>query len=171
METWDAFRSRRNVRLYAPEPIDPSDLDRILEAARRSPSASNRQWWDLIVVSDRNLLQELSGVWRGAGHIAGASTAVAVIVEETDDRRLRDLMQYDLGQMTMSMMLVAADLGVGSGHASVQDQALARRLLGFPEDRFCAWLLGLGYPADRPLTPIRNLNRRPFEEVVHRDRW
>ena len=35
----------------------------------------------------------------------------------------------------MSMMLAAAGLGIGSGHASVTDQDLARQLLGFPEDR------------------------------------
>jgi nitroreductase len=71
----------------------------------------------------------------------------------------------------MSMMLEATDLGIGSAHAWVADQELARRILGFPEDRFCAWLMALGYPADRPLTPLRRPDRRPFEEVVHRGRW
>jgi nitroreductase len=71
----------------------------------------------------------------------------------------------------MSIMLAAADLGVGSAHAGVQDQELARRLLGFPEDRFCAVLVSLGVPADRPLAPIGRPDRRPFDEVVHRGRW
>jgi len=79
--------------------------------------------------------------------------------------------QYDLGQATMSIMLAAASLAVGSGHASVADQDLARRVLGFPEDRFCAYLISLGYPAGRPLTLIRHPDRRPFNEVVHRDHW
>ena len=39
----------------------------------------------------------------------------------------------------------AADLGIGSAHAGVYDQELARRLLGFPEDRFCALLVSLGW--------------------------
>lgn len=34
-----------------------------------------------------------------------------------------------------------------------------------------AFLLGVGYPADRPLRPIRTPNRRPFSEVVHHGRW
>jgi nitroreductase len=53
----------------------------------------------------------------------------------------------------------------------VHDQELARRLLGFPKDRFCALLIALGAPADRPLTPIRRPRRRPFDEVVHWGRW
>jgi nitroreductase len=68
-------------------------------------------------------------------------------------------------------MLAAASLGIGSSHSSVGDQDMARSLLDFPDDKFCAYLVSLGYPADRPLTLIRNPDRRPFNEVVHRDRW
>jgi hypothetical protein len=32
-------------------------------------------------------------------------------------------------------------------------------------------MLALGYPADRPLRPLTKINRRPFDEVVHRGRW
>jgi nitroreductase len=171
MNTWDALRSRRNVRQYTDDPIAPADLDLILEAGRSSPSGRNRQWWDFVVCTDRQQLSDLAGVWQGAGHIAGAALAVAVIVEHIDDQRTREVMQYDLGQLTMSMMVVAADLGIGSAHAAVRDQELARNILGYPDDRVCAWLIGFGYPADRPLAPITNLNRRPFDDVVHRDHW
>ena len=71
----------------------------------------------------------------------------------------------------MSIMIEAADLGIGSGHSAVGDQDLARRLLGLPADRYCAFLIALGHPADRPLAPLTKINRRPFEEVVHRERW
>jgi nitroreductase len=40
-----------------------------------------------------------------------------------------------------------------------------------PEGYFVAYLLGIGYPADRPLKPIRKPNRRPFNEVVHHGHW
>jgi nitroreductase len=71
----------------------------------------------------------------------------------------------------MSVMLAAADLGIGSAHAGVHDQELARCRLGFPEGRFCAVLIALGVPGDRPLTPIRRPARRPFDDVVHRGHW
>jgi nitroreductase len=81
------------------------------------------------------------------------------------------VVHYDLGQATMSMMLAAADLGIGTGHSAVADQDLARTLLGLPTDRDCAYLLALGYPADRPLRPLKRTNRRPFEDVVHFGQW
>jgi nitroreductase len=171
VETWDAIRSRRNVRSYGEEAIAPEDLDRILEAARRTPSAGNQQAWDFVVCTDREQLAQLARVWRSAGHVASSAATIALVAPVPDDARARDLIQYDLGQATMSIMLAAADLGIGSAHSAVADQDLARRLLGFPEDRFCAWLITLGTPADRPLRPIERPNRRPFTDVVHRGHW
>jgi nitroreductase len=147
------------------------DLDRILEAGRRSPSSSNQQRWDFVVSTDRAQLQELAKVWRYGAHVATSAATVALIAPDADDRRTRESIQYDLGQATMSMMLAAADLAIGSGHSAVADGDLARRLLGFPVDRFCAWLISFGYPADRPLKPISEPARRPFDEVVHRGGW
>ena len=171
METWDAIRSRRNVRAFADRPIPAEDLDRILEAAWRTPSSSNRQRWEFVVCTDREQLEALSKVWQWAKHVATSAATICLVAPRSEDGYERDSTQYDLGQATMSILLAAADQGIGSGHAMVQDQELARRILGVPEDRFCAWLIALGYPADRPLTPIGRPDRRPFDSVVHRGRW
>jgi nitroreductase len=171
METWDTIRARRNVRSYADRPIAPEDLDRIVEAAWRSPSASNRQAWDFVLVTDPAQLRELSTVWAGAGHLAGAKAAVVLVLPEPEADRYVAMDQYDLGQATMAMMLAAADLGIGSGHSAVGDQEACRRILGVPADHTCAYMLALGYPADRPLRPITKPARRPIDEVVHRGHW
>jgi nitroreductase len=171
METWDAITARRNVREFEDRPLPREHLERILEAGRRAPSSRNWQPWDFVVVTERENLKELAKVWHSAGHVASSAATIALILSDTDDPGARDRAQYDLGQATMAMMLAAADLGIGSGHAAVADQNLARRLLGFPDDRYAAYLIDLGFPADRPLRPIRNPNRRPFDQVVHWRRW
>ena len=160
MQTWEAITSRRNVRSFTDRPIPAADLDRILEAGRRAPSSQNWQPWDFIVVTDREQLRELAKVWRGAGHVAGSAATIVVIGPAADNEFHRA--QLDLGQATMAMLVAAADLGIGSCHAGVADLPLARHW---------AFLISLGYPADRPLVPVRNPNRRPFSEVVHRSRW
>lgn len=171
METWDAITARRDVRSFSDAEVGRDQLERILEAGRRSPSSRNWQPWDFVVVTEPDQLQELSQVWKGAGHVADSTATVALIsaVPEDDDRRARA--EYDLGQATIQMMLAAADLGIGSGHTAVEDQDLARRILGIPDDRFCAYLIPLGVPADRPLEPVANPDRRAFDDVVHWDRW
>lgn len=171
MQTWDAIRSRRNVRQYADRPLPPEHLDRILDAGRRAPSASNWQPWDFVVVTDRDQLTRLAKVWQHAQQVAVSAATIGLVAPVPRDDRQRNWVQFDLGQATMSMMVAAADLGIGSAHASVQDQDLARSLLGLPQDRFCAYLIALGYPPDRPLRPLRRPDRRPFEDVVHRGRW
>jgi nitroreductase len=169
MQTWEAITSRRNVRSFADRPIPAADLDRILEAGRRSPSSQNWQPWDFVLVTERSLLVELAKVWRGAGHVAH-SAATIVLVGPAGDNPFRRA-QLDLGQATMAMMLAAADLGIGSCHAGIADLPRVRELLGIPDDRDWALLISLGYPADRPLTPIKNPDRRPFDDVVHRGHW
>lgn len=171
METWDALTARRNVREFERRLISDGDLDRILEAGRRAPSSQNWQPWDFIVVTDHETLERLATVWRGAAHVANSAATVALVIEDSEDQRVRERARYDLGQTTMAMMIAAADLGIGSGHSAVGDQDEARRILGVPAGRIVAYMIDFGYPADRPLKPIRRPKRRPFDEVVHRGRW
>ena len=171
METWDAIRARRNVREYEDRPLRRADLERILEAGRRAPSSTNWQPWHFVVVTDRAQLQELAGVWRGAGHVAISAATIALVGADPQDDLHASWLQYDFGQATAYLMLAAADLGIGSGHAYVSDQVEARRVLGIPEHHICAYLIALGYPAHRPLRPIERPNRRTFDDVVHWDHW
>jgi nitroreductase len=115
VETWDAVRSRRNVRSYGAQAVAPEGLDRILEAARRTPSAGNQQAWDFVVCTDPEQLAQLARVGPAAGHVAGSAATIALVAPGSEDAQTRDLIQFDLGQATMSIMLAAADLGIGSG--------------------------------------------------------
>jgi nitroreductase len=160
------------VRQYTDQPIARDDLDRILEAGRRAPSAGNWQPWDFVVVTDREQLIELAKVWeRGGRHIAQSAATIALVAKDPVDEGYRDWLPYDFGQATANMMLAATDLGIGSGHSAVHDQEQARRVLGLPDGYRTAYMIGLGYPADRPLLPLVKPNRRPFDEVVHWNRW
>jgi nitroreductase len=172
METWDAIRARRNVRQYTDRPIPEDDLERILEAGRRAPSSANWQPWNFVVVREREDLAELAKAWpRGGGHIARSAATIALVGEEPEDAVHRDRVFYDFGQATAFMMLAAVDLGIGSGHSAVADQEQARKVLVFPQGYWCVYLIGLGYPADRPLLPIEKPDRRAFGDVVHWNRW
>lgn len=170
METWDAIRARRNTRNYTDRPIAPADLDRIAEAGRRSPSSMNEQPWDFVVVTEEERLRQMADLWRYGAHIAGAAAAIALLTPASSDPDARETFAFDLGQAAMSMMVTAADLGIGSCHSSVGEQEAARAVLGFPEDRECVILLSLGYPTT-PLTAVAEPDRRPSTDVVHREHW
>ncbi len=171
METLEAIRARRNVREFTDQAIPDADLDRILAAGRLAPSAKNWQPWDFVVVTDSEQLGRLSKVWQGGGHIAGAAAAIALTLPVLDDPKRKLVARFDLGQTAAFIQLAAADLGVGCGHSSIGDQELARDVLGLPDDVEAALILDLGYPADRPLAPLKRHDRRPLDDIVHRGRW
>lgn len=171
MDTFDVIRSRRNVRQYQDRPIAENDLNRILEAARRTPSSSNEQRWDFVVVRDKDRLQRLSEIWRGARHIPGSAATIALVGPDPDEPRLRESIAYDMGQLTMSIMLAAADLGIGTGHSSAHNDQVGREVLELPNGHRVWWMIGLGYPADRRLKPIAKPNRRSLDDLVHYETW
>jgi len=171
METWEAISSRRNVRAYEDRPIEDVDLEKILEAGRRTPSSSNEQRWDFVVVRDKGRLEQLSHIWQGARHIPGSAVTVALVGPDPEEPRIRESVAYDMGQVTMSMMLAAADLGIGSGHSSAHNVEVGREVLELPDGLRVWWLIAFGYPADRPLRPIVKPARRPLDELVHHETW
>jgi nitroreductase len=172
MDVWTAIITQRAVRRFSDRPIPDDALERILDAGRRAPSSKNTQPWEFVVVTDRKRLEALSHVGPYAGHLAGATVAIALVTpDETSGRLGADL--YDLGHATQSMMLVALELGIGSVHAAVYDRDLARDILGLPAGRRCDYLISIGYPAKEGLLdrPRRKVPRNPLDEIVHRERW
>ena len=54
MDVSQAIQLRKSVRAYQDKEIENEKLNKVLEAARLAPSASNRQEWKFIVVKDKD---------------------------------------------------------------------------------------------------------------------
>jgi nitroreductase len=172
MDVWEAINSVRVIRDFADRPLSAEHEARILNAARRTGSSKNEQTWAFIVIRDRDLLRELTGVGRYADHLAGAAMAVALVTPD-ESAGWRNTRMWDLGRAAQSMVLAAWELGIGSAPATVFEQELVRRLLGLPADRRCNYLLSFGYPADpsQLTAPKKRGGRKPLEAIVHEERW
>ena len=123
--------------------------------------------------TERRHLRELSTVGDYAQHIAGAAAAIALVTPEAGEGWRREIIAFDLGHAAQNMMLCAWELGIGSVHAAVYDEAKVRQLLGLPEDQRCDYLLSFGYPKDPAAVTSKpkRAGRRPLEEVVHTEQW
>jgi nitroreductase len=170
---WQAIATKRAVREFTSQPLAPEHLERIVRAGRRSGSSKNRQRWTFIVCRDRAHLRELSELGPWAGHLAGAAVAIALVTPDPRAPGAPLSIMFDLGQAAENMMLAAWELGIGSVPATVYEQELGHRLLGYPAGQHCEFLLSFGYPADpssltRP--PTRG-GRRALDEVVRQERW
>jgi nitroreductase len=60
MDLTDAIYGRRAAREYKSTPVDRGLLQQLIEAAIQAPSALNRQPWLFTVISDQQLLAEIS---------------------------------------------------------------------------------------------------------------
>ena len=170
---WTAVRRKRVIRRFADRPLEPAHLERILDAGRHAGSSKNSQPWAFVVVERRETLRELAKVGPYAGHLAGAAAGVALVTPDPKTARAPLSVYWDLGQAAQNMMLVAWELGIGSVPATVYEPELAQRILGYPNDRHCEFVLSFGYPANpEDLTrPPKAGGRRPLDEIVHREHW
>lgn len=172
-DVWSAIRTKRMVRRFEDRALDPEHLSRIVDAARHAGSSKNQQRWDFVVVEDRARLRALAKVGPFAEHVGGAAAAVALVTPDPTRAGASLSLVWDAGLAAENMMLAAWELGVGSCPATVYEQSVARAALGFPDDRWCGYVMSFGYPADpedlsRPPKPG---GRRPLEEVIHRETW
>jgi nitroreductase len=173
METWDAIRTRRNVREFDDRPISPDDLDRIVVAAALAPSSMNEQRWAFVVCRDKESLEELSHAGDYADHVAGAAAAIAFLTPRVEEVLLRESIAFDHGQAVATAMHAAWELGIGSCHASVYDESRVRRLLEYPPELTCDLVVSFGYPADPAslAPPGSRGGRKPLPDLRHDERF
>lgn len=165
------LRSLRAVRSFRTEPVPQEIVDDVLEVARWSGSASNRQPWEIIVVRDRETLRALANVEGYAGHLAGAPLGMVLVM--AGGRAEQEA--YDEGRLSERVMLAAAAHGVGSsiGWIVGGGRDAAKELLNIPSGRTVRTAISLGYPdpeARRTRGPAGTA-RKPLSEIVHEERY
>lgn len=171
MDVLEAIRDKRAVRQFAPRPLPEDVVRAILNAGRRAQSSKNTQPWQFVVVTDKDILRQLSRTGDFASHLAGA--AVGVVIVTPDDPERRDWLMFDVGQAASYMQLAAWELGVGSVIATIYHPDQAQAILGVPTGYRCDVALSFGYPADASVltAPPRPGGRKPLDEMVHDNHW
>ena len=171
MQVWEAIQSKRAIRQFRDEPLQPEHIERILNAGRRSQSSKNSQPWHFIAVQDKERLMQVAKLGAGMGHVAGAALCIVIVVPTENERTLWHF--FDSGQSAAYMQLAATEIGVGSCLGTIYDPDEARELLGFPADYQSRLVISFGYPADESAAarPLEAGGRREFDEVAHWETW
>ena len=163
------LRGLRAVRSFRPDPVPQEVVDGILNVARWSGSAGNKQPWEILVVSDRDTLRSLASVEGYAGHLAGAPLGIVLVM--AGERAQQET--YDEGRLAERIMLAAQAYGVGSsiGWIVGSGRNAARELLDIPEEKVVRTAISLGYPDEETRRPGRGQVRKPLDEIVHYERY
>jgi nitroreductase len=161
MEALEAMQKRRTVRKYTGEPVAREDLEKIVDAGRLAATGNNRQPWDFIVVTDREMIERLkvASAW-----MEKAGAIIAVVMDSSSRWWVED------GAAAVENMLIASTaLGYGScwleGYTLPLEEEF-KALLNVPKDRRLLTLIPVGVPAEWP-----TVEKKPLEEVIHWERW
>ncbi len=183
------------VRQYdSRRPVPPADLDAVLEAAVRAPSAGFTQAVSYLVLTGDQVADYWSATTDPAPDdrwLSGLRTAPVLILVWTDKQAYldryaepdkgwtdRDPARWsapywfvDAGMGVMAALLAAVDRGLGACFFGVPpDRAAAvRRRFRVPAAQASIGVISLGYAASGP--PARRRRRRDRVELVHRGEW
>jgi nitroreductase len=198
MELRQAIRRRRMVRNFEDRPVPPEALERILDHARRAPSAGHTQgfaflalvgpeqvgrFWDCTFPSEEGRAGfRWPGLFRAPVIILPCASKEAYLDRYaeadkgwTDRDEARWPVPYwdiDCGMATMAMLLTAVDEGLGALFFGIFDGlAELRAAFGIPDEFHPIGAVALGWPAPDEPSPSLRRGRRPEHEVIHHGRW
>ena len=135
-------------RRFSAEPVASELVAEIVEAARWTGSARNRQPWRFVELRSRAVIEQIAGLGAYAQFVASAPVALVVASAENG---FADT-EYDVGRVTQSLVLAATAAGLACCPATLfpaDNVATAARLLGLPDGWSPRHVLALGHPAPR----------------------
>jgi len=99
--------NRRSIRDYKPKQIASDTIDLIIQAAINAPSARNLQPWEVRIVTDKNILNQIKAINEKAFFDA---PVLIVVAYDTSNFYA----PFDCGLLTQNILLSAESLGLGT---------------------------------------------------------
>ncbi len=163
----DLLFERHSLRRYRQEPVDPQDIQTILQAGMSAPSAHNSQPWEFLVVQDKERLSACAGIRKFWGMLSDAPMAILVLANlEGYKGSAREFFLQDCSAAAENMLLAATALGYGGVWLGIypleEPQQQLREIFQIPEAVLPVVMLPIG----RPETPPE-VKRRSTPEKIH----
>ena len=163
-------RGRRSVRAYKDIDVEEDKLQKILEAARSSPSASNRQEWKFIVAKNKDTRKNLARAAFNQSFVAQAPVVIVACATEANSVMSCGQPTYtvDVSIACTHMILQAYELGLGTCWLGAFKEDEVKKILKIPESVRVVTMTPVGYPDQPPSQGFRkNLNQIVcFEQYV-----
>jgi len=170
MDFLELAKERYSVRKMKEEKIKQEDLNKILEAARVSPTAKNLQRERLLVVNTEEGIEKIK---QCTSCDFGAPTIIIISYEKEDEQNeSEDSRRYgliDTGIVATHMCLEATSLGLGTTMVGLFDRELTKKLFNIPAKYQPELLLPIGYIDKKPSR--LHEDRKPIEELAKYNKY
>ena len=169
MDALHCIRTRRSIREYRDEPVDDAVVRELIGAAMMAPSAGNVRPWQFVILTDRDLLDEVAQIHPHGAMCMEAPVSVLICGDLSLERYPGNWIA-DCSAATQNLLLAAHAHGLGAvwtGLYPEQDRIDAfRELLDLPDHVVPLALVPIGHPAEEAGTADRF-----DEEKIHRNGW
>jgi len=169
MDVFAAISQRSSIRAYKTTVVEKDKVEKVLEAARLSPSASNRQEWKFIVVSDKDARKKLAKAAFGQSFIAEAP--IVIVACGTESKAMLSCGQpmhtVDVSIACAYMILQACELGLGTCWIGAFREDEAKKILNIPEQVRVVAIIPLGYPNQSPPKKFR----KSLDQIVCHEKY
>ncbi|MGD9212982.1 MAG: nitroreductase family protein [Desulfobacteraceae bacterium] len=165
----ELLKNRRSIRKYQQTAVEPEKIDKLIEAALRSPSSRGLNPWEFVVVTDPIIIEKLSTAKpHGASFLKKAPLAIVICADTTRS----DVWIEDTSIATLILHLTAADLGLGSCwiqlrlrsyNEELSSEAYVRQLLDLKKHIAVLAIMAIGYPAEEKAP--RAVTTLAFEKI------
>ena len=161
-------KERYSCRYFDKErPVEQEKIDKILEVARLAPTGRNSQSQKILVLTDKEQLEKLSGCTQ----YGWGAPLVLIICYDKNESWKRSCDGADGGIIDMSiitthMMLEVTDLGLGSTWVGAFDPEKAKEIYNIPKNYEAVAILPIGYPSEAAHPSRLHADRKNIEEIA-----
>ena len=195
MDLSQIIARRRMVRNYRPDRVPRAVVERILDKARRAPSAGFTQGQSFVVVTDQAIRRTIAELANEADYVAEgfdpwiSSAPVHVVVctsesayraryAEPDKAKSSKADEWpipywhvDAGAVLMLLLLAVVDEGLDAGFAGSHNLGAIGELLGIPDEVTPIGLVTVGWGVPDRRSGSLKRGRIPLNDVIHWDSW
>lgn len=176
MELQQAVLKRRSIRRFSEVGVTDEELRQIFEAVRWSPSWSNTQAWEFVVVKDKDLITQVVGTYaekNPATKCSLTASALIVVCAKTgisgcyggqQSTKYDSWFMFDLGIATQTLCLTAHEMGLGTVVVGLMNHDACKKVIGLPDGHEVAAVIPIGRPA---VEPKDGPARKTVADLVH----
>ena len=169
MDVFTAISQRCSVRAYKATEVEEDKIRKILEAARLSPSASNRQDWKFVIVRNKETKKKLAKAAFGQTFIGEAPIAIVACGPEPKTFMACGQPAYtvDVSIAFTHIILQAYELGLGTCWIGAFEEVEVKKILNIPKEVRVVAMTPLGYPNQSPSPK----SRKSLDQIVCYERY
>lgn len=170
----DLIKTRRSIRKFQEKEVEKDKLEAILKGALTAPSSRGKRSWNLVVVTEKEKLNQLSKCREmGSGFLANVPLGLVVVGDPT----FCDVWVEDGSIIATLLLLEAHGQGLGACWCQVRNREIKdgssssdyiKSLLDIPEQYSVECIVGIGHPAEEK-KPYEE-NELPYDKI-HHGKW